>query len=172
MLILISSHIVSPLLLPHALFLPSHLLHSPLSVNNDFRAISVALNLASVIIVSFFPIARANDVLSSRARRLRIIPTALLVTSCFTILFTFSAALWQHTTAATVSPLVTYLSSGALSCTVGPAATILAWLIFGTSLVSGTMSIRAMFMMDSQDAEDVNPTLAMEDRVNAWLSGR
>lgn len=160
---------------PSSSFPPNHLLYSPLSVNKkNLRAISVALNLASVILVSFFPIAGEIDLLPLRGRKVRVISTALLITSLFTIPLTFSAALWQHTTAATASPLVRYLSSGALSCTVGSTATTLAWLSFGASFVSGTMSIRAMFMFfrHPPDSEDANPTLARENRVDAWLSER
>ncbi|KAH6843493.1 Ca2+ regulator and membrane fusion protein Fig1-domain-containing protein [Chaetomium sp. MPI-CAGE-AT-0009] len=133
-----------------------------------FPVLAVGLNLASIIIVSSFPITRPNE---PRQQKVRAIAAALFITATFTIVATLVAALWQHTTAATASPLVTYLSSGALTCKAGSTATTFVWLIFGISLVTGSMSIRASFAMSrSHNLVEVGSTLTTQHRVNSWLS--
>ncbi|KAK3291083.1 Ca2+ regulator and membrane fusion protein Fig1-domain-containing protein [Chaetomium fimeti] len=136
-----------------------------------FPIISLALNLASITIVSSFPITRTNEPLSVRERKTRAIVIALPITAIVTVIVTFVAALWQHTTAATASPLVRYLSSSALTCVVGPAGTTFVWLIFGTSLVTGSMLCRASLTISLDNVED-DSTLTTQSRINSWLSER
>jgi len=57
------------------------------------------------------------------------------------------AALWQHTMAATSTPLMTYLSSGEVTTVVGPAATTLVWLGFGFTFVTGFLCLKAAYAL-------------------------
>jgi hypothetical protein len=104
--------------------------------------LSVALNLISIILTSSSPVNSATPGQEVTYRERKMV-TALGIIPILSTPTALVLALRQHTAAATASPLVSYMSSGAVQCVIGPAATTLAWLIFVLSILTGIILARA-----------------------------
>lgn len=113
------------------------------------------MTMVSMLVVSSFPIRKAREDLMMPYGRKFVV--ALVLAPLFHTLTALAAAIWQHAAAATAAPLVSYMSSGAVETAVGPAATALAWLVFGLSLATAIMSMRAANIMHYRWAEDNIP---------------
>ena len=101
----------------------------------------------SILLVSSFPIPKNAGVKIGPHARKHV--AALVVTAIYSVATTLTAALWQHTAAATTASLVNYMSAGMVETGIGPAATAFVWLVFGLSLVTGAMSLRATYIIIS-----------------------
>ncbi len=95
---------------------------------------------------------------------------ALVVITIYSVLTTLIAALWQHTAAATTTSLVNYMSAGMVNTGIGPVATAIVWLVFGLSLVTGGMALRATYIISSQrlDSDSSRGSSTSHLGISAW----
>ncbi|KAK3368278.1 Ca2+ regulator and membrane fusion protein Fig1-domain-containing protein [Podospora didyma] len=122
------------------------------AISPSMNIILLASNLLTLFLVSSFPILRLPDKANSSAPQW--LTRSLAINPIFGMASSLIAALWQHTAAATSAPLMSYLSAGAVTGAVGPAAATVAWLSFGLSLVTGALCLRAVNAMVHRQLED------------------